>query len=131
MVCASVLPFHTRTCIVIFHSGKTCVIFRHTGRLLLWFAGLPDVPGTVRGILDLLTGCASFRGAVRGIFFLTAGVASISSLEVGRHCPGEAVRRSSGRTVGVASSGVFPDQRAVNFSLRNKLCVELFGAHAV
>ncbi|KAJ1214924.1 hypothetical protein NDU88_002535 [Pleurodeles waltl] len=128
MVCASISPQHTRTCVVIFHAGKSGVVFRRADSLFLWFVGLPDVPGSVRGILGLFSGCASFRWAVRGIFSLTAAVASISVLESGGVCPGEAVRRSSGRTAGVVSSAVFPDRRAVNYSLRSKLCVEFFGA---
>ncbi|KAJ1123240.1 hypothetical protein NDU88_001713 [Pleurodeles waltl] len=83
MVGASVSPLHTRTCDVIFHAGKSCVVFRCADSLLLWFAGLPDVAGSVRGNLGSFSGCASFRWAVRGIFSLTAGVTSISSLKSG------------------------------------------------
>ncbi|KAJ1199086.1 hypothetical protein NDU88_002924 [Pleurodeles waltl] len=131
MVCASVSPLHTRTCVVIFHLGKTCVVFRHVDRLPLWIAGLPDVPGSVRGFLGLLSVCASFRGAVRRIFFLTASVVLISYLEVRRRCRGEAMRPGSGRTAGVASSAVFLDWRAVNFSLWSKLSIKFFGAQGV
>ncbi|KAJ1091459.1 hypothetical protein NDU88_004583 [Pleurodeles waltl] len=110
---------------MIFHSGKTCVVFRHSDRLLLWFAGLPDVPGSVHGFFGLFSGCASFREAVRGIFFLTAGVASISSLEVGRRCLCEAVRRSSGCPVGVTSGSVGVGR----FSRRGASCVSTFSPH--
>ncbi|KAJ1115610.1 hypothetical protein NDU88_003832 [Pleurodeles waltl] len=83
MVCVSVAPLHTRTCVVIFHSGKTCVVFRHADHLLLWVAGITRCPGSVRGFSCLFSGCASVRGAVRRNFTLMAGGASISPWKSG------------------------------------------------
>ncbi|KAJ1132212.1 hypothetical protein NDU88_010539 [Pleurodeles waltl] len=75
--------------------------FRHSVVDPLRVAGFSDTPGSVGGILGLLTSSSSFRWAVRGNFSLTAGTASISPLEVGQRCPRSAVRRSGGPCVEV------------------------------
>ncbi|KAJ1142033.1 hypothetical protein NDU88_008361 [Pleurodeles waltl] len=63
-VCVGFAPSHSDLR-RFFSLGEDVRRFPARGRLLLWFAGLPDVPGSLRGFLGLLSGCASFREAVR------------------------------------------------------------------
>ncbi|KAJ1140370.1 hypothetical protein NDU88_006725 [Pleurodeles waltl] len=113
--------------------------------------GITRCPGSVRGFSCLFSGCASICGAARRIYELTAGVASISPLDFDlRGCAlklrshgrcrvdfssrGRAALSLRGRASDLRSSQERRvDQRrcAAFFSLRNKLCVEIFGARSV
>ncbi|KAJ1130274.1 hypothetical protein NDU88_008628 [Pleurodeles waltl] len=146
MVCASVSLLHTRTCVIIFHAGRcasfygkknrVCVgfapshtdlrryfsleedvcHFRHADRLLLWIAGLPDVPGSVRGFLGFLSSCASFRGGCAWNF-LSHGRRRVDFLSGSRAALSMRGRASKFRS---------PRRRCVERRLSRSACGEFF-----
>ncbi|KAJ1166354.1 hypothetical protein NDU88_006758 [Pleurodeles waltl] len=106
------------------------------GEVVRHFPARGQSPSVVRGITRCPGVCAwnprlgfRFRVVPVGCAWnlLPHGRRRVDFLsEVGRRCPGEAVRRSSGCTACIALSGVFTERRAVNFSPRSKLCVKFF-----
>ncbi|KAJ1163727.1 hypothetical protein NDU88_004180 [Pleurodeles waltl] len=133
MVCASVLPLHTRTCVVIFHTGKTLRRFPVCGQVSSVGRGVfrrPGVctwnPGLVVRLRVVPVGCAwNFLPHGRRCVDFLSG----SRVELSRQVRSHRRRRADLFLAG--SRGVFPVRRAVNFSPQSKLCVEFFGAQGV
>ncbi|KAJ1091114.1 hypothetical protein NDU88_004241 [Pleurodeles waltl] len=132
MVCASISPQHTQTCVVIFHAGKSCVVFRRADSLFLWIAGVTRWPGSVHGFSCLFSGCASFCGAACRSFDLTAGVASISPWKSGgvvlaRPCVEVLVSRQALRRFLLGSRAALSLRgRASKFRAHGRRCVDFF-----
>ncbi|KAJ1103658.1 hypothetical protein NDU88_001079 [Pleurodeles waltl] len=137
MVCASVSPLHTRTCVVIIHAGKTCSISGVRTGLLCgsWGFQMP------RGLCVESWACrpAACRSGGLCVEFSSSRQASLrfplwksgGVVQAGCALKFRSHRRRRVNLFLAGSSSVFPDRRAVNFSPQSKLCVEFFCAQGV